>query len=359
MRCAFYPSRKKAPSAFCKHTSPDRNSLILRSNALFARNRNKIAVQGYTKRREAAVSNNMQNVIAVIWDFDKTLIPGYMQEPLFNHFKADGSAFWQENQRLIRELKDKGVEVNSDTFYLNLILRHVKGGEWPGLSNDLLFSLGSQIKVREGAAALLQKIKALGDNERYKRHNIAFENYIVSTGLKRMVMGSELGALVDHIWGCEFTEDDAGSVSEVAYSIDNTTKTRAIFEINKGVHFLGGNVDVNTKIAKEDRRVQFSNMVYVADGPSDVPAYSIVNQYGGSTLAVYDRESPDNQSFLQAKELLDTDRVDIIAEADFLEGSLAYKWIMSEVTEMADSIIRRHEESWQRYKRGTPGHIVE
>ena len=38
-----------------------------------------------------------QNVIALIWDFDKTLIPGYMQDPIFAAYNVDGSAFWREN----------------------------------------------------------------------------------------------------------------------------------------------------------------------------------------------------------------------------------------------------------------------
>ena len=38
----------------------------------------------------------LQNVIAVIWDFDKTLIPGYMQKPLFKWFKVDAQKFWDE-----------------------------------------------------------------------------------------------------------------------------------------------------------------------------------------------------------------------------------------------------------------------
>ena len=37
-----------------------------------------------------------QTVIAVVWDFDKTLIPGNMQTPLFAKYGVDERAFWDE-----------------------------------------------------------------------------------------------------------------------------------------------------------------------------------------------------------------------------------------------------------------------
>lgn len=79
--------------------------------------------------------------------------------------------------------------------------------------------------------------------------------------------------------GCELIEgeDEEGNkfLSEIGYTIDNTSKTRALFEINKGV---GGDVEVNvnSKMTNEQRRVDFRNMIYIADGPSDVPAFSVV-----------------------------------------------------------------------------------
>ena len=38
----------------------------------------------------------MKNIIAVIWDFDKTLVDGYMQDPIFKEYHVDASAFWRE-----------------------------------------------------------------------------------------------------------------------------------------------------------------------------------------------------------------------------------------------------------------------
>ena len=36
-----------------------------------------------------------QQIVACIWDFDKTLIPDYMQTPLFKRYKVDAQQFWQ------------------------------------------------------------------------------------------------------------------------------------------------------------------------------------------------------------------------------------------------------------------------
>ena len=36
------------------------------------------------------------NKIAVVWDFDKTLVNGYMQAPIFKHYGVDDKKFWAE-----------------------------------------------------------------------------------------------------------------------------------------------------------------------------------------------------------------------------------------------------------------------
>lgn len=38
----------------------------------------------------------MKNIIAIIWDFDKTLINGYMQDPIFQDYNVNAHEFWTE-----------------------------------------------------------------------------------------------------------------------------------------------------------------------------------------------------------------------------------------------------------------------
>lgn len=224
-----------------------------------------------------------QNRIAIVWDFDKTLIPRYMQVPLFERYDIAEQGFWDEVGAGSKHIESHGQKVNHETFYLNVLLRHVRDGRMGGLDNATLRRLGAELEFFPGVADFFARSKAwVAGNPAYQAFDIKLEHYIVSTGLTEMIKGSPIAPHIDGVWGCEFLEvPDAGGrpvISEVIYAIDNTTKTRALFEINKGVNKHPEAVSVNASIAEEERRVPFANMIYVADGPSDIPAFSVARK---------------------------------------------------------------------------------
>lgn len=234
----------------------------------------------------------MSNIIAVVWDFDKTLVNGYMQDPIFEKYGVDASDFWKEvNDLPNRYLEEQSVKVNKDTVYLNYFIRKARDGEFKGLNNATLRQLGKELRFYDGIPEIFEKTKRLVENDvTYKEYNIKVEHYIVSTGMTEVIKGSSVMKYVEDVWGCELIEetDEKGEkqISEIGYTIDNTTKTRALFEINKGVN-KHPELEVNTKVPEEMRRVHFTNMIYIADGPSDIPAFSVVNKNGGATFGIY------------------------------------------------------------------------
>lgn len=306
----------------------------------------------------------MANVIAVIWDCDKTLIDGYMQAPMFKEWGVDEAEFWKENNQLPQKyLEEQGVKVNPETIYLNNFIRKVKSGEFCPISNETLKAFGQKLTFYSGIPKFLGTLKdCLKNSENaslYKEYNITVENYIISTGFKQVIVGSNLNQYVDDIWGCELIESENENgekvISEIGYTIDNTTKTRALFEINKGVNKLQ-QVNVNDKIPDDLRRVPFDQMIYVADGPSDIPAFSVVNKGGGYTMAVYPHG--DGAALQQVEQLRATDRVKMYAEANFDENSMAYMLIIMKVKEIADSIVKREREKLQSAYTSAPKHLV-
>ncbi len=77
-------------------------------------------------------------------------------------------------------------------------------------------------------------------------------------------------------------------------------------------------------------------MIYIADGPSDVPVFSVVGVNGGRRLGVYQTAEPSN--FEGVKQLEDDARVDSIAEANFMQGTQAWRWLTSEVRRIGTRI---------------------
>lgn len=302
----------------------------------------------------------MANIIAVIWDCDKTLIDGYMQDPIFKDYGIKSSDFWKEVNSKPDEYKKSGIRVNKDTYYLNHFIKCAHNGTLKGLNNEKLREYGKKQKFYKGIPEIFEKTKQMfKEDKTYAEYGIQVEHYIVSTGFAEIIRGSELMPFVDDIWGCELLEapDEEGIpvISEVLYTVDNTSKTRAIFEINKGIGKIEG-IDVNSKIPQANRRVHFENMIYIADGPSDIPAFSVVKRNGGSTFAIYPKG--DLAAMKQVEQMREDGRVDMYAEADYSEGTTAYMWITNQIQKMADRIRDTEKAKIMNSASGVPHHLV-
>ena len=307
----------------------------------------------------------MANIIAIVWDFDKTLVNGYMQDPIFEQYGVNSSEFWQEVNSLPEKyMEEQHVLVNPDTIYLNQFIKYAKSGKFKGLTNEKLKEFGGKLKFYAGIPEIFEKTKKLiEENSIYKEYDIRVEHYIVSTGLTQIIRGSSVMPYVEHVWGCELIEgrDEGGDpcISEIGYTIDNTSKTRALFEINKGVHSKDSRegVKVNTKIPEEFRRVHFINMIYVADGPSDIPAFSVVNKNAGATFAIYPRG--DMQAMKQVEQMRTEGRINMYAEADYTEGTTAFMWICNKITEFAERIRKDEKNKIAKFAASEgPKHLV-
>lgn len=301
----------------------------------------------------------MANIIAIVWDFDRTLLNGYMQEPLFKAYGIVEKDFWTEvNQLPQKYLDEQGVRVNPETIYLNQFIKYAKEGKMPYLSNEKLRSFGKELEFYPGIPDLFIKTKKfIDENPKFGEYGIKLEHYIVSTGMAAIIRGCKILPYVDGIWGCEFLEevvDGKKQIAEIAYTVDNTTKTRAIFEINKGVNKHPG-IDVNVAMPDEARRVKLKNMIYIADGPSDIPAFSVVRGNGGSTYAIYPKG--DTNAFKQVDALCKNDRIDGYSEADYTEGSQTYLWIMNKIESLADKICEEEADKLKFDMTSIPKHL--
>ena len=98
-----------------------------------------------------------QNVIAIIWDFDKTLIPDYMQGPIFEEFGIDEANFWKEANGLHRYYRQRDIEVAPDTAYLNHFLTYVREDKFQGQADQRGFEgVGRSTEILSGNARLFE-----------------------------------------------------------------------------------------------------------------------------------------------------------------------------------------------------------
>lgn len=274
-----------------------------------------------------------QNTIAIVYDYDQTLSPNYMQdEVLFPTFGIDPKKFWACCHELV-----KAQGFDNELAYMKALLDYL---DIDRPTNARLRELGAGLRFFPGLPEMFDEFRATLLTAEHAAHGIRVEHYIISSGLKALIEGSRVAPHVRAIFGCEFAEDRDGRISFPKRAISHTQKTQFLFRINKGL--LDYSQDVNDHMPAELRPVPFEHMIYVGDGPTDVPCFTVVRQNGGHAIAVYNPADPSRASFKKCYQLsTHADRVRHIAPADYRAGSHLRFLLEQMVGEVATRIVER------------------
>ena len=278
-----------------------------------------------------------QNTIAIVYDYDQTLSPSYMQdEVVFPVFGIDGPKFWQRCSELVR---DGGYD--NELAYMKVLLDTL-GMDRP--TNDELRSLGEKLNFYKGLPEMFEEFHHGLLTAEHLANGISVEHYIISSGMKVLIEGSRLAPFVRAIFGCEFAEDEQGRITFPKRVISHTQKTQFLFRINKGL--LDMSQDVNDHMDPEIRPVPFPNMIYVGDGPTDVPCFTVMKKNGGQAIAVYNPDAPQRLGFKKCYQLsAHAERVNHNAPADYRPNTHLRMLLEQMVAETADRIVARRKEA--------------
>ena len=262
----------------------------------------------------------LKPIVAILYDFDKTLCTQDMQNYGFipslglapsDFWRLANSFGWREKMdgilaymyTMIQESRKRGVPFTRQT------LKHQ----------------GRSIAFFPGVTDWFARINRFGE-----RQGVTVEHYVISSGLREIIEGSAIAGEFKEIYASEFYYDENGVPVWPKLAVNFTAKTQFVYRINKGVLDVSNDRDLNASMPDDSKRVPFTNMIYMGDGLSDVPCMKMMRAYGGQAIAVYQESNRPGVEDLLAK-----GRVDFIFPADYRAGSALEATVQDIIRKMA------------------------
>ena len=259
-------------------------------------------------------------VVAICYDFDKTLTPDDMQaQGYIQSVGYDVKRFWEETNDLAH-----AQEMDSNLAYMYKMVREAEGNLV--LTRKALMDYGAKVKTFPGVESWFSRIRDYG-----KAENVTVEHYIISSGLKEMIEGTRMAreGAFERIYASAFFYNDRGVAVWPAQAVNYTSKTQFLFRIEKGTLDVN-DAAVNDYFPQDSIRVPFRNMIYIGDSVTDIPCMKLVNTNGGYSIGVY---NPDTGEKDKVRKMMRDNRIRYFAPADYSEGS--------ELDALVRQIIRR------------------
>lgn len=240
--------------------------------------------------------------VAFIYDFDGTLAHGNIQEYNFiPALRMSSNEFWDE----VKDIRENN-NMENVLAYMYVMLENAKK-RGISVKKSSFLDYGKNITFFPGVLDWFDRINIYG-----KFLGLNIKHYIVSSGIKEMIEGTEIKDKFDRIYACSFLFDKNDVARWPAVSVNYTNKTQFIYRINKGIYEVYDE-HINDKMESDKKKIPFTNMIYFGDGLTDVPCMKLVKENGGTSIAVYENDDKKQLS----EKLLKDERVNYIAKTDY------------------------------------------
>lgn len=260
-------------------------------------------------------------IIAIMYDFDKTLCTKDMQNYRFiPSLGMEVDEFWSYTNKVQTD-----EHMDSILAYMYAAIKLSRERNIP-LKREGLEDNGKGIEFFPGVVEWFSRI-----NKFAVENGVVVEHYVISSGMKEIIDGTVISGEFKNIFASEYLYDENGNAVWPKTAVNYTNKTQFVYRINKGVLDVSNDVDLNRSMPDDSKRIPFQNMIYIGDGLSDVPCMKMMKSYGGRAIAVYQQLDD------KVKELLRKDRVDFIYPADYSEGKGLDRTVKDIIRNMAIS----------------------
>lgn len=247
-----------------------------------------------------------QPILAICYDFDKTLSPDDMQaQGYIQSIDYEIAEFWKQSNQLAAD-----NDMDQNLAYMYMMSSKSRGKVL--FTKETLRKDGSRVQLFPGVKTWFDRINEYGKNK-----GVIVEHYIISSGLKEMIEGTEVADKFKKIYASSFYFDKDGVAVWPAQVVNYTNKTQFLFRIEKGVLDINDQA-VNSYFEPNQYRVPFRNMVYIGDSDTDIPCMKLVNINGGHSIGVYNSETKDKSKVFR---MLDENRIKYFAPADYTQGA--------------------------------------
>ena len=261
-------------------------------------------------------------VLAICYDFDKTLSPADMQaQGYIQSVGFDVGEFWKQSNSLA-----SSNDMDQNLAYMLTMKQTAEGRVL--FTRQKLMDYGAEVALFPGVQNWFERIRTYGENR-----GVIVEHYIISSGLKEMIEGTAVAGEFKKIYASSFYYNENNVAIWPAQVVNYTNKTQFLFRIEKGVLDIN-DPGVNDSFAPDEMRVPFRNMVYIGDSDTDVPCMKLVNVNGGYSIGVYNADTKDKTKVYK---MMREGRIRYFAPADYSEGT--------QLDELVKAIIDRTAEN--------------